>query len=506
MTAPRPLCIVTLVGRSLAEARAELFIAAAAGADIAELRLDRWTPAERTQIGQLFPAPLSLLATLRSRTEGGEGPEESADRSHSLRALLAYPFEYLDLEIRRDQALIAELNQATAHRPILVLSAHLPPDAGAAEVAALLERNGTQRTVVKVVVPSDFTRFWTELLPQVLRASAGPPYIVHTTGPTGPLLRIWARRFRMYAVFAGPPRPVASPGAVRPVEPAQIPVDRVRAFVGAPDPAGLYAVVGHPISHSLSPDIHSFWIAAEGRTGLYVPLDFPTEAELAMSLGPLSEGGFRGLSVTHPWKFAALALAVRASRVAETAGCANTLTVEPDGWVAENTDVAAVARRLRELRSARVWDGARMTILGSGGSARAALVAARLVGCTADLLARRQGPAERLAREFGAELVGPSPTRPASLVIHATPAGREEVSTLELPWHEFVGPSTYVLDFVYRPASPFLAREVLARGGRYEDGLRLLVYQAAESYALWWGASPAERLQERALRGVACAA
>ncbi len=506
MTAPRPLCIVTLVGRSVTEARAELSVAAAAGADIAELRLDRWTSAERTRVGELFPSPLPLLATLRSRAEGGEGPEESAGRAQLLRGLLAYPFEYLDLEIRRDHVLIGELSQPAAQRPILVLSAHLPRGAGAAEVAELLEHNGAERAVVKVVVPSDFSRLWTEFLPIVAHAAAGPAYIVHTTGPTGPLLRIWSRRFRMYAVFAGPPRPASTPGAPRPVEPAQIPVDRVRAFFGAPGTAGLYAVVGHPVEHSLSPDIHSLWFAAEERAGLYVPLDFPTEAELAASLGPLSAGGFRGLSVTHPWKFAALALAVRASRVAEAAGCANTLTTEADGWVAENTDVAAVARRLRELRSSRVWDGARLTILGSGGSARAALVAARLIGCAADLAARRRAPAERLAREFGAELVGPAPAQPASLVIHATPAGREEAPALELPWHAFVGPSTYVLDFVYRPAFPFLAREVQARGGRYEDGLRLLVYQAAESYALWWGASPAELLQERALREVACAA
>jgi shikimate dehydrogenase len=505
MTASPPLLIATCPGRSVVEVRQQLRLAADAGADVAEVRLDRLDPDERTRLDGLFPAPLPLMATLRSRAEGGEGPDAFSERRRLLMGAVQHPFRFLDVERRRDASLWESPEAGLRSDPSLVVSSHLPASATRDEVLQLLGAPRPPRSVVKVVLPCDFERLWSDLLPGLAPLRRFAPYVLHTTGATGQLLRAWAARLGMAAVYGSLPAATAghTPEAV---EPSQLPVDRLRDYRQLGGNGPLFAVVGHPIHHSRSPALHSYWFRREGRNGLYLEFDMTRASELADSLVPFTEGGFRGLNVTHPWKQPALALADRVAPAAERAGCANTLTLGKDTVSAENTDVAAVRRRLVELRDAGVWDGSPIPVLGGGGAARSALSAVSALGGSAIVVARRREIGVELAGRFGASVGIGSQLQPARLVIHATPAGREGSPTLELPWTRVIGSGTHLLDFVYEPAHPFLREALEARGGTYEDGRRLLVYQAAESYAIWWGSAPAAALQTAALTEVLCAA
>ncbi|MEV4500121.1 shikimate dehydrogenase, partial [Micromonospora arborensis] len=133
------------------------------------------------------------------------------------------------------------------------------------------------------------------------------------------------------------------------------------------------AVLGKPIAHSLSPVIHNAGYAAAGLTGWsYTRIECAAAElpDLVAGLGP----EWAGLSVTMPGKEAALAVAAAASPVAVAVGAANTLVRRPDGsWYADNTDVAGM---VRVLTDAGVVAGAAVTVLGAGGTARAALAAA----------------------------------------------------------------------------------------------------------------------------------
>ena len=504
MTAP-PLLIVTCPGRTLEAVRAEVQQARDGGADIAEVRIDRLPQHQQEDLGQLFPSPLPLLAALRSTTEGGEGPEDPVVRGRLLRAAHRLGFHLLDLELERDGPLVAEFSDPPRSSPRLVLSAHLPDGVPTAEIRRVLERARPPGAVVKVVLPCSYPKLWGELLPELSPFDDYAPYVLHTTGPTGPLLRAWAGRLGMYAVYSAPPE---QPPGIQPaaVEPTQIPVDRLRRYVSGGAHGPLFGVTGHPVLHSRSPAIHSLWCGAESRHGLYLALDTPTGEDFAQCLAPLSERGFRGLNVTHPWKQIALSVANRAGPAAESAGCANTLTFDPDGITADNTDVAAVRRRLTELRASGVWDDSPVVVLGAGGAARSTLSALGSLGGAGVVRARRSGAVEPLVRDYGATMSRERSHGPARLVVHATPAGREGEAPLSFDWHDLVGPGTHVLDFVYAPANPYLRQEAEARGATYEDGSRLLVYQAAESYGIWWGSAPSAELQDRALREVMCAA
>jgi shikimate dehydrogenase len=505
MTLHRPLLIASCPGRSVESVKSEVRLAADAGADVAEVRLDRLAVKERSRWSKLFPAPIPLMATLRSRAEGGEGPDEADQRAPLLDSASRLPFRFLDLERARDAAFFDRENPVPGKLTGVVVSSHFSGSVPTAEVRRLLELPRPSGAVAKVVLPCNFERLWSDLLPGLSAFETYAPYILHTTGPTGPILRTWAGRLGMFAVYAS--LPAADP-AVRheTVEPAQLPVDRLRAYADTASEGPLFAVVGHPITHTRSPEIHSFWMEHERRRGLYLALDMESARELADSLEPLASGGFKGLNVTHPWKRIALSLASRASSVAETAACANTLSFDSGTVSAENTDVAAVRRRLSELRDAGVWDGSPVVVLGAGGAARSVLTATASLGSSGIVLARRKEEAAGLAREYGGTVGTKARLKPARVVINATPGGRETEPRLELPWTDAIDSSTHLLDFVYAPAHPFLQVGARAKGATYEDGSRLLVYQAAESYAIWWGSAPKSDLQVAALKEVLRAA
>lgn len=491
-----PLCIVTLSARSAEEARQETSLAAEAGADVAEIRFDRWRDRSFDQMARLFPAPLPLLATLRSRSEGGEGPDDPAERARWFSDIARLAFAFVDVEWRQD----ADSSGGLAPSPgaARIYSVHLAPGTPAPEVHRWVTLLTGQEGMAKVVVPASVGVVLTELMPNLPPAGEGR-LVVHTTGPSGPLLRAWARRLGFAAVFAAP-AVEAGHGRGAPVEPAQIPIDRLGPYLKAGGSAPLFAIVGRPVSQSRSPDLHHFWMSAEGRLGLYIALELGTESELVDSVPRLVAGGFRGLNITHPFKFVALQASDEDSVGATACGCANLLTFDDGQVMADNTDLFACLLRLRELEVAGRWDGENLLVVGAGGSARATLAAARELGVRPVVAARSSEAESRLASEFGAEAARSTAARKVSLLVHATPVGRRGNPTLDVDLRGWLGPESYVLDWVYEPDHPTVRELATQAEGSYEDGRRLLAYSAAASYGRWWGTTLPSGLVDRALQ------
>ncbi len=481
-----PLLVVTLPARGLPAAREEIPRARDAGADVVELRIDRWPPGEREHVGELLPSPIPLMVTLRSRAEGGEGPDSAEDRQPTLRAAARLPNGWLDLEEDRDLGLLSELPAGAS--PLLVLSTHLSEGTLPDDLVARSHRPLPPNAIRKIVLPASVGRLVNELVP-ALDAAAGGSTVVLTTGASGSLLRADAMRRGFPLVYAALP---AGPGlpAAAPVEPSQIPVDRLRWYFEGGHDRPLFALLGRPVGHSQSPYLHSRWMRRSRHHGLYVALEIGTETEFVEALEPLAQMGLRGANVTHPWKTAALASATRVGNGAEVTGVANCLTFRDGEVEAENTDLAAALRRLEELRSDGRWDGGELLVVGAGGSAAATLAAARELGSRAMILARSDEKAGALASRLGARVLTAEETRPFRLVVQATDVGRAGASPLELPLERAVGPGTLVLDWVYSADDDLVRRTTRDRGGDYEDGWRLLVYQAAASYGVWWGVEP----------------
>jgi shikimate dehydrogenase len=236
------------------------------------------------------------------------------------------------------------------------------------------------------------------------------------------------------------------------------------------------AVLGSPIAHSRSPQLH---LAAYRALGLD---DWTYERiECGAEELPGVVGGFGpewvGVSVTMPGKFAALEFADERTERAELVGAANTLLRTPRGWRADNTDVDGVAGALGAVTGAAV-------VSGSGGTAPAAIVALAELGVT-DITVVARNPDKAAALVELASRVGAS-ARFSDLdggaVADAVAGAGALVNTLPADvaarYAEVFAAAPVLLDAIYDPWPTQLASAVTAAGGRVISGLQMLLHQA----------------------------
>lgn len=272
-----------------------------------------------------------------------------------------------------------------------------------------------------------------------------------------------------------------------------------------------FAVLGHPVAHSLSPVIHAANFRAVGFDGSYEKFDV-APADLASAVARLRAEGYSGLNITVPHKIAVVALLDRQDESVRRYGACNTLKFEEDGTVTGyNTDVIGFVDGLAahgfSIRGRRVF------IVGCGGAGSALAACACHEGAAelkvADL--RAQSVESLVARlsagGFETEVSGlpvldgtasdaqkaawGEAAKDADLVVNATPAGLHPGEPSALP-PECFRPGQFVLDIVPTKEFPPTAAAARAAGATAADGLEFLVAQGARSFEIWTGV-PADR-------------
>src|SRR5215469_431021 len=136
----------------------------------------------------------------------------------------------------------------------------------------------------------------------------------------------------------------------------------------------LAGVIGWPVSHSLSPRMHEFWLREHGMSGRYVALPVQRHA-LSRTLECLQGAGFKGVNLTLPHKEAGYAIAHAADAATHASQAANLLLFRDEQLEAHNTDVEGLARSLFDSLGERAKKIRRAVVLGAGGAARAAVLA-----------------------------------------------------------------------------------------------------------------------------------
>ncbi|MEO9523425.1 MULTISPECIES: shikimate dehydrogenase [Marinobacter] len=259
----------------------------------------------------------------------------------------------------------------------------------------------------------------------------------------------------------------------------------------------LYAVVGHPISHSKSPRIHSLFALQTGQAVEYTAIQAPLE-DFADTVREFFERGGKGLNVTVPFKEQAWQLAEVRTERAEKAGAVNTLYRDDQGRLtADNTDGCGLVRDLTRNHGIRL-NGARVLVLGAGGAVRGVLgPILQQQPASVTIANRTVAKAEALAQLFapvapGVEInaVGfERPDQPYDLIINGTSASLQGDLPPLSP--TVIGSETVIYDMMYSLQTTTFNQWALDNGaGRVFDGLGMLVEQAAESFRVWRGVQP----------------
>jgi len=243
-------------------------------------------------------------------------------------------------------------------------------------------------------------------------------------------------------------------------------------------------IMGWPVSHSLSPKLHDFWLKQYGIEGSYEFL--PVEPEnLQTALVKLVDQGFVGVNLTVPHKERALPFMVRA---------VNTVTLHEDGLLyGLNTDVFGFCQNI--LEGGYKPDRNPVALLGAGGAARSAIVALIDLGVDKIHLTNRTlTKAQSLAEEFSGKVKifawdDRDFLKHISLLVNATSLGMKGQPSLafdltNLPLDAFV------TDMVYAPLETMLLKEARERGCRTIDGFGMLLHQARPAFKAFFGVDP----------------
>ena len=467
---PSPLLVETVLTEDIRAMRARRD--GVSDADLIELRLDAL--ARPDVAAALAGRQKPVVVTCRPTWEGGLFDGAEADRVAILEQALAQGAEFVDVEWRAQDA-HRLLNDRTRSRIVVSMHDFAGMPGGLASDVEQMRRLGP--AVVKVAVTPSRLGDLVPLLEIGRRATDRTVLIA--MGVAGLPTRALPAHFGSCWTYAG-----------NGYAPGQIAADRLLSEfrlrqVDARTP--VYAVVGRPIGHSVSPAMHNAAFEAHDAAGVYVPC----EAESFDDFLGLAEAlPIVGVSVTAPFKEDAAAVADGGLESA-----VNTLRRRADGgWEGLNTDVDGFLAPLGDID----LRGARVSVLGAGGAARSVVAGLRRKGARIRVHARRSDAGAALAEELDLERgPWPVPSGVWDVLVNTTPVGTHpDVDASPMAGCALDGRLVY--DLVYNPRPTRLLRDAAVAGCRTIDGLDMLVQQAVRQFAWWTGVMPSSSIMRAA--------
>jgi len=517
------LCVPIMVD-SAQQALSDAAAAKTAGADLVELRLDRFTDDTKAAAELVTQCPLPCIVTIRPNWEGGEYDGLDADRIAMIEHIgvdcAGKGPAYFDIELATydrsanlRQKVMLVVDHVGQPRPTdtgLILSSHdfegRPHDL-IRRIKSMTDYNSCR--VVKLAWRARSLRDNLEAFEIIEQRNK--PTIALCMGEYGLMSRVLAKKFGALLTFAS----IDHEHGTAPGQPTIAELKSLYRWDQQDQDTRVYGVIGDPVGHSMSPAIHNAGFDAVDYNGVYLPMPIPPEYEhFKATVGSfLAEHSldFKGSSVTIPHKQNLLRF-VEEMRgeiepLADRIGAANTLTVRDDGMLyASNTDYAAALDSVciamgieREgLRNKQV------AVLGAGGAARAVVAGYTHYGAQVTIYNRTIDKANALANAFNARSGAMSDINNASfdILINCTPIGMHpttDATPYDFTSHQPRDAShpTVVFDTIYNPVETRLLREAEAAGCVTVSGVEMFVRQAAVQFELWTGEpAPSDRFRE----------
>jgi 3-dehydroquinate dehydratase/shikimate dehydrogenase len=510
------LCVAIFV-TDLDKARRDVALAAEAGADMVELRIDAASPADAATDSPLieFIAKLSIpsIITCRPAWEGGQCELPEPDRLLLLGRIAEVGASYADIELtafqrpRTSQAGDEEnpidvlLLTPRDSRPGLILSSHDFTGRPARLTSIVQSLFESPADVAKIVWTARTIRDNLEAF-EILRHRAKPT-IALCMGEHGLISRILAKKFGAFLTFAS----LSTDTGTAPGQVTIADMKRLYRWDSITPNTKVYGVVASPVMHSMSPAIHNAAFDATGHDGVYLPLlvnagyeSFKAFMETFLSFEPLH---LAGLSITLPHKENALRYLTEKGAdiepLARDIGAVNTIIIDrSDGLKLRgiNTDYAAILDSITTKLAITREDLAnyRVAVIGAGGTGRTAVAALARHGATVVVYNRTKERAEELAAEFNGKTGKVVAARLEKLCdscchifINCTSVGMYpniDASPLGESPPTFT-PDTLVFDTIYNPPRTKLLNHAEASGAKTIGGIEMFVRQAAKQFEVW---------------------
>jgi shikimate dehydrogenase len=253
----------------------------------------------------------------------------------------------------------------------------------------------------------------------------------------------------------------------------------------------LYAVIGNPVRHSLSPALHNGAFGTMGLNAVYLAFEV---SDLPKAMSGIRGLGIRGVSVTVPFKTQVIPFLDDVEAMAAKMKAVNTILNDDGRLIGYNTDWSGALEALEEKIEVQ---GKKVLLFGAGGAARAIGFGLKRKGCEVTLLNRSAERAEALSNELGF-LFQPlsscrergSKDRDVQVVINATTVGMHPHDSESPVPREILREGMAVMDIVYRPLRTKLLREAEEEGCVTINGLEMLVRQGVGQLEIWTGKRP----------------
>jgi len=475
------ICVVLGRGRhaSLTEEWKE---AADAGAQLAELRIDclRRDPDLKRLLAERFSP---CVYTIRRAKDGGlwRAPEEK--RIRLIREAIVAGVDYVDLEmdVAGQIPRFGKTKRIVSYHNLKNTPANLGEivqqcaalNADIVKIATMAQSLEDAQRVLKVAAESKV------------------PTIAIAMGDVGFFTRVLGAKFGAPHTYAGFNRDRNfAPGM-----PWYHELTRDYAYDSINAETEIYAVIGDPIGHSLSPAIHNAAFRELGMNKVLVPIRVP-EDRLKPSLADMAWLGIKGISVTIPFKEAVIPLLTKSDEIVKWSGSCNTIVIEGDEKAGYNTDYRAAMDSLEEGLGGVVPEGQvsplkdkQALIIGAGGVARSIAFGLARLGAAVTLTNRNDERATKLAAEVGCRFVSWAMrvSTKCDILINCTPVGMHpNVDDTVVP-PAGIHPGMLVMDTVYHPQNTMLLKLARDRDVKTVSGADMFIRQAAHQFRLYTG-------------------
>ena len=497
------LCVPIFV-ESFEQAARDAALAAEAGADVVELRVDDFSLPQ--QIPELVKrSPVPCIVTCRPEWEGGRSELPDAERFGILGAVAESNAAYVDVELeafRRSRGMLKVLGR-------LILSAHDFKGRPDRLYNLVEEMNASPAEVNKVAWMARSVRDNLEAFE--LLQTRQKPTVALCMGEAGLISRALAKKFGAFLTFAS----LRDESATAPGQVTIHDMKRLYRWDAVGPATKVYGVVASPVAHSMSPAVHNAAFGETGHDGVYLPLlvnpGYESFKAFMESFVPFEGLDLSGLSVTLPHKENALKyLREKSAEVEDLAasiGAVNTIAIDRSdrrlplrGF---NTDYAAILDSITDKMgtSREGLADLRVAVIGAGGTGRTAVAALAHYGATVVVYNRTRDKADALAAEFNGrrgKVVAAAVEKLCDSCCHVF------VNTTSVGMHPNVGESplgerppafgadTVVFDTVYNPMKTKFLRQAEEAGAKTIGGVEMFVRQAAAQFEAWTG-KPAPR-------------